>query len=674
MSAAKSASKSKPKPKPADKFLLSRKGSELSGWSHTQGCASAGRVIFEKGINVNRQCRTIIGNPPWPFKICWLCGFPVGEESIEEENEDEDEDEDENEDENEVENKQKSGDNNPTMIESIARRMDLNCYFVNNASKRYDRQTCEHVFPVKLLGPTLLMKKNYKSTEGKYTLNTEEAIDLAHDFCNLIKKHGYTATLKKTQTGTQLALSYKGLEVASFQVNNWPDYLLDGFLSGKSQSSIIGISQKSGGPIIWFKSSVHVYLFFKLLELTDKNRWLDLFKNYGSNIQLPIALPIDNNMTAIIRDIRNIPEASGIVEEWKKAIKTAMTARTQTLIDFLLLTDDKLGNIILPLLYTCLDPKTTILYEGKERTHAELSDILQTRLDNLDVSDLTNAQKEKLKTFVRAKKGEARGHAVPLAQLPRSMSLREYVESPIFQLQIIEELKDKDIQSALGIVTSFKYNQTFRNDLKNVINQTSIDKLVTSRLQRAPSIVLLELADEIKKAQVTTCEEEVSTNSKASAQAAFATNPFASNPSTSNSQGTQLEFYTANNNSGNMSGTLQPAAASSASATLRNFSRAVPLALFGQQQMQPQQQAQQGNQTKKRAAPKNRNNNGINSMTTNNNQTRSVRRKVTVARTLPRPPSPQQTTGSQGGYRNHRTRKQKKNKKTRKNKKLTKRF
>jgi hypothetical protein len=86
--------------------------------------------------------------------------------------------------------------------------------------------------------------------------------------------------------------------------------------------------------------------------------------------------------------------------------------------------------------------------------------------------------------------------------------------------------------------------------------------------------------------------------------------------------------------------------------------------------------------------PNNNGNNGSAMPTTNNNPSgnntrKKPRTRFTAARTLSTPPSPQQTTGSQGGTRkqrkqckrrNHRTRKQKKNKKTRKNKKLTKRF
>ena len=98
----------------------------------------------------------------------------------------------------------------------------------------------------------------------------------------------------------------------------------------------------------------------------------------------------------------------------------------------------------------------------------------------------------------------------------------------------------------------------------------------------------------------------------------------------------------------------------------------------------------------KRKAKPNRSNNGNDNNNSNNNasamstsripnakQITIKRPRFTAARTLSTPPSPQQTTGSQGGtrnhrkhrnHRNHRTRKQKKNKKTRKNKKLTKRF
>ena len=39
------------------------------------------REFIEPARTVEEQCTAIIGNTPWPFSVCWLCGFPVGEKT-----------------------------------------------------------------------------------------------------------------------------------------------------------------------------------------------------------------------------------------------------------------------------------------------------------------------------------------------------------------------------------------------------------------------------------------------------------------------------------------------------------------------------------------------------------------------------------------------------------------
>jgi hypothetical protein len=469
---------------------------QLTGFSEfltSDECMDAKRDTFEDVSQVLTQCRTIISDPPWPFKICWLCGFPVGEEP-------------------------KDGDHNEsTMIESIARRMNLKCYFVNNNSKRYDRYTCEHVLPVKLLGPALLMRKSY---DDEYTLNTEEVLDLAHDFCNLIKKNGYNVSLNKMGDG--LEVSYAGLVVAKFQINAWPDYLLNGILFGPSQYSVIGISQITGGPIIWFQSSVHIFLFFKLLE-SNPAKWTELFEKYDSKIELPSNAngdytatfrvmrenvdqyekdkkaferskktgnpgiePVDPTRT--IRHIENITEAGDIVTTWKEAIKAAMTARTETLIDYLHTLDEALGKIILPLLYTASGIPYN--YGGKVRRYDELDGILKDKIKSLlsDPKYRNVAKRIAKKTEVYGKGKKAK--RLPVAGWPRAAALPEYLLPLIFEINAIKADKTRNLQTLIGLVNEH---------LKSNNGSTNKVKAQIASLQRKPSVVLFEMIQEKSK-------------------------------------------------------------------------------------------------------------------------------------------------------------------------------
>lgn len=45
----------------------------------TEDATGCKRELIERARTVAEQCMAIIGNTPWPFSICWLCGFPVGE-------------------------------------------------------------------------------------------------------------------------------------------------------------------------------------------------------------------------------------------------------------------------------------------------------------------------------------------------------------------------------------------------------------------------------------------------------------------------------------------------------------------------------------------------------------------------------------------------------------------
>ena len=170
------------------------------------------RSAVEIAKTVEEQCTAIIGITPWPYSICWLCGFPVGEQTI----------------------RGKKPDEVPTMLQSIASLMGIKCVYVNRLSARYDRETCEHVNPINIAGSAFLNKGPH-GYKNKHTLNIRMEYEGAHDFCNILKNEGYMITLKD---GT-VTMSFEGLTVAKWQINEWPAFLLDGSMNGPTLSSVI---------------------------------------------------------------------------------------------------------------------------------------------------------------------------------------------------------------------------------------------------------------------------------------------------------------------------------------------------------------------------------------------------------------------------------------------------
>lgn len=631
----------------------------------TEDATGCKRELIERARTVEEQCTAIIGKTPWPFSICWLCGFPVGEQT----------------------------NNGPTMLQSIASSMKINCLFVNPLSARWDKQTCEHVNPINIAGSAFL-NKGPDGYKYKNALNIRMEYESAHDFCNILKNEGYLITLKDGK----VTMSFKGLTVATWQINAWPNFLLNGSMNGPSLSSVICFSRKDKNDQIqkvFLKSPIHGYLFLKVLEKVNVNEWDGLFDKLqptdelayitigASDMQLTPALEaqIDSKLLkttavyfkgyvtsrqpkrtktnpnpgpgvssihtilsiALIHNVEFKNEVDRIVNTWKEAIKKAMIARTNIFVDYILRIDGLVGGLLWPLMKSSTQ-QTTALYNGKQLTYNDLDEILTEKLqtlknNNIAVPVLTQEERRAILVKHRAEWGLPAPTKIvrptqrdklpqPVAGLPVSMSLSEYTNPPIFRFIELEKQKASEVQIAYGAVAASLYSDEFRLKLKKAVE--------TGQLNDNKKFII-ELKEVVETGQLQNIIDR--------------------------------GIISENDNT-------NPTVLADKLITTVEDTKCIKT----------------GDKRKATSnKPNNDGNNGSAMPTTNNNPIgnntrKKPRTKFIAARTLSTPPSPQQTTGSQGGtrkqrnhrklrnYRNHRTHKQKKNKKTRKNKKLTKRF
>ena len=679
------------------------------------------REFVEPARTVEEQCTAIIGNTPWPYGVCWLCGFPVGEQTA----------------------------NGSTMLQYIAELMGIQCVFVNPLSARWDKQTCEHVNPINVAGSEFLNKSATGYLELNQILNIRMEYEGAHDLCNILKNEGYMITLENGE----VVASFKGLAVAKWQIDAWPIFLLDGSMNGPSLSSVICFVRTNSGSNeiqkVFLKSPIHGYLFLKVLEKMTENQRDVIFTKLqpiltdelaavtivNGKIQTPPPPESTGNINKdaagffksydmrrkknptvnfihtvnSITSIKRIEDTvKTVVGEWKKAIKSAMFRRMHIFVDYIKEVDGLVDELLWPLMKSSTQQQVTLYKGNPNMTYQQLSALLQRKLIELKTSN--PRAYDRIAVLVLTKEERNIAHAKhlnewnidevskkgrltqrdklpqPVPGLPVITSLGEYTEPPIFKFAVLEQQKRSEMEIALKAVSGSLYNEKFMSELQAIVDTGDTTAAAAEKL-------------------ITTAEDKTCAR-------------------------------TGNNNSGSMSGVSQPAtsrnspsAASSASAAAINFnfSRAVPVDMsklarqqaeyqaqqaeqlarqqaqqaFQLSQQQAQQQAfqlaqqqaqqqafqlaqpqpQEDSDTKKRKkAPKTGNNNGTNpglAMTTNNNNNMSKRRKTTSGTQKREKVFARRTPG--GGHklrnhRNHRTRKQKKNRKTRKNKKLTKRF
>jgi hypothetical protein len=661
------------------------------------------RKYIERAPTVEEQCTAIIGNTPWPFNVCWLCGFPVGEQT------------------------EKKG-NHDTMLQWIASAMGIQCVFINPLSARWDKQTCEHVNPINIAG-TAFLNKGAEGYKDKHSLNIRMEYEAAHDLCNILKNEGYLMTLKKGK----VALTFEGLTVAIWQINAWPDFLLNGSMNGPSLSSVICFVRN--GKKIFLKSPIHGYLLLKVLETVDHDHWDGLFSILQARDELAIGTSVANDSIQIskqleatipkqllktaagyfkwytmsrkktsknpnppdnyihtigsIASIHDLAFKSGvdyIVNTWKTAIKNAMLIRTQIFVDYIKEVDTSVDRLLYSLMKSSTQ-QMPALYQGVASSYDDLDRMLHQKLeqlktlnpsayDRMTVQVLTQKERADILAEHRRKWGlppptktvratQREKLPQPVAGLPVCMSLGEYTDPPIFRFTVVEKQKAEKVgyEIARNAVAKSLYSPAFMLELEEIVRTGQISNSVN------PTTA----AEDI----ITTVEEiECATTGNNNATSAAASSAAASNRRNNRGMGDVSEpaqQVTGNNNSGSMSAVSQPAtsrnspsAASSASAT----------ALFGQQQMQPAALFRsQSNDfryavpvdTRKYASRGNRGNRAPRHSWAEENEPKT---EVTTSRNRNR------NGGSRKhrNHRNHRTRKQKKNKKTRKNKKLTKRF
>ena len=341
------------------------------------------------------------------------------------------------------------------MLQSIASSMRINCLFVNPLSARWDKQTCEHVNPINIAGSAFL-NKGPDGYKYKNALNIRMEYESAHDFCNILKNEGYLITLKDGK----VTMSFKGLTVATWQINAWPNFLLNGSMNGPSLSSVICFARKDKNDQIqkvFLKSPIHGYLFLKVLEKVNENEWDGLFNKLQptdelayikigeSDMQLTPALEaqIDSKLPkttagyfkgyvtsrqpkrtktnhnpgpgvssihtilsiALIHNVEFKNEVDRIVNTWKEAIRNAMIARTKIFVDYILRIDGLVGGLLWPLMKSSTQ-QTTALYNGKQLTYNDLDEILTEKLqtlknNNIAVPVLT--QEDRMKILAKAR-------------------------------------------------------------------------------------------------------------------------------------------------------------------------------------------------------------------------------------------------------------------------------
>jgi hypothetical protein len=588
--------------------------------------------------------------------VCWLCGFPVGEQT----------------------------ENGPTMLQHIASLMGIHCVFVNPLSARWDKQTCEHVNPINVAGSEFLNKSAVGYVELKEILNIRMEYEGAHDLCNILKNEGYMITLENGK----VTVSFQGLAVATWQIEAWPIFLLNGSMNGPSLSSVVCFVLKNGRKV-FLKSPIHGYLFLKVLERVDPTHWGDLFaklepkdelravKIVNGKIQTPPPpQPTGNinkdaagffktydmnrkknsavNYIHTVSSIALIPEVKAIVidvvSKWKEAIKDAMMRRMQIFVDYIKEVDGLVDELLWPLMKSSTQQQVTLYKGNPNMTYQQLSALLQQKLIQLKTSN--PRAYDRIAVLVLTKEQRNIAHAKhlnaweidedskkrrltqrdklpqPVPGLPVITSLAEYTEPPIFKFAALEQQKLGEIEIAIALkaVAGSLYNDAFMRELKVIVDTGNLT---------AAAEKLITTVEERK------CATTGNNN---------ATSAAASSASSSNGR-----------NNGSMSGVSQPAtshkspsAASSASAALfrsqsNDFRYAVPV------------------DTRKYASRGNRGNRAPRHSWAEENE---PKKKVTTSRNRNR-------NGGSRKHRNHRkhpTRKQKKNKKTRKNKKLTKRF
>ena len=476
------------------------------------------REFIEPARTVEEQCTAIIGKIPWPFSVCWLCGFPVGEQKG----------------------------NDDTMLQSIASLMRIKCVFVNPLSKRWDKQTCEHVNPINVAGSGFLNKAIYEGLDD--VLNIRMEYEGAHDLCNILKNEGYMITLDKNG---EVTLSFKGLKVATWQINSWPAFLLEGSMNGPSLSSVICFVRKNAREEIqrvFLKSPIHGYLFLKVLEEIDYNQWDDIFTALqpqdelatviisANDIQItqPLAAQIPDKIPKTvagyfkwydmsrektrktpfppvsfihtISTIASIGNAAfqtsviGIVDTWKEAIKKAMKVRMQKYVNYIKKVDELVDDLLWPLMKSSTQQRVA-KYRGNELNYQQLSTLLQQKLIKLKTD--TPSEYDRIAVLVLTKKQRNNAHArllnawkideatnaglsgtkprltqrekspQPVPGLPVITSLAEYTEPNIFKFKALQ--KEKATEIALKAVAGVLYNDDFKRKLEHIVATGSFE-------------------------------------------------------------------------------------------------------------------------------------------------------------------------------------------------------
>jgi hypothetical protein len=526
----------------AHKPTLSRTQSALAehlGEAAT-GCK---REFIEPARTVEEQCTAIIGNTPWPYSICWLCGFPVGQQT----------------------------EPGPTMLQSIASLMRINCLFVNPLSARWDKQTCEHVNPINIAGTAWLNKGVDGYANRKHVLNIRMEYESAHDFCNILKNEGYLITL---ESGT-IKMSFKGLTVAEWQIKAWPNFLLNGSMNGPSLSSVICfVRTNARGEMqkVFLKSPIHGYLFLKLLaKMDDANQDLlfaklqprdelaDTYDLVSGNIVIPgtsysnskdshksVSTYFSDYVTSrqpkkkknanprsAIGSIHNIYSIAsinnrafqtsviGIVDTWKEAIKKAMRARTQIFVDFIDRVDQIVGDGLLWDLMKTSTQQSSVNRNDGPLTYQQLDERLQVKLAELrdnnralynNIAVPVQTYEEKKSLYGKASlilglssqplnqgKGSKKRLTQrekmpqPVAGLPVSMSLADYTQPKIFKFKVLEQQKNIALGIAYEGVAASLYDPAFMRTLKaavetgELINTGELTDMATDAMARAES-------------------------------------------------------------------------------------------------------------------------------------------------------------------------------------------
>lgn len=507
------------------------------------------REFIEPARTVEEQCTAIIGNTPWPYSICWLCGFPVGQRT----------------------------EPGPTMLQSIASLMGIHCVFVNPLSARWDKQTCEHVNPINIAGTAWLNKGVDGYANRKHVLNIRMEYESAHDFCNILKNEGYLITL---ESGT-IKMSFKGLTVAEWQINAWPNFLLNGSMNGPSLSSVICFVRKNArGEIqkVFLKSPIHGYLFLKVLAKMDDANKDHLFdalqpsdelagtydlvsgnivipgtsysnsKDYHKSVSTYFSDYVTSrqpkkkknaNPRSAIGSIHNIYSIAsinnrafqtsviGIVDTWKGAIKKAMRARTQIFVDFIHRVDQLIGDSLLWNLMKTSTQQSSVNYNGGPLTYQQLDERLQRKLaelrdnnravyNNIAVPVQTYEEKKSLYGKASLMLGLSPQHLnegkgakkrltqrekmpQPVAGLPVSMSLADYTQPKIFKFRVLEQEKNTALGIAYEGVAASLYDQDFMRTLKDavetgeLINTGELTDMATDVMARAESKCIPEI-------------------------------------------------------------------------------------------------------------------------------------------------------------------------------------